>query len=248
MGLPVEEISFESDGLALRGWWVPHPKPRGVAVLSHGYVMNRSENAGLAYHLHSLGLACLLFDMRASGKSEGKQIGVGWLERRDVLAACQYAEKRAPGLVRVLIGSSMGAAASAFALAENPNAADALILDSCYHTLPDATIGWWRFIGGWPAAILLAPVALIAWPFAGFNPFLVNVGKALSRIDKPVLILHGRRDNLARPHHADKNYKSARETCDLIWFDDAGHSEARWCDAEGFIRVIDEFLAKARIL
>lgn len=252
MGLAMEEVEFESDGIRLRGWWVPHSQVRAVAVLSHGYVMNRSENAGLAFQLHQLGIASLLYDMRGSGKSGGRQVGVGWLERKDVLAACKFAEERLPGLPRVLIGSSMGAAASAFALADDPSAADALVLDSCYHSLADATLGWWRFIGGLPASILLAPVILVAWPFAGFNPFKVNVGKALAKIRKPVLIIHGRLDNLAMPKHAERNYRAAGsdfgERVQLIWFDKAGHSEARWSDSETFIRHLRDFLTMNGVL
>lgn len=241
VGVRVEDIEFDSSGFKLRGWWVPHAYPRGIAILLHGYVMNRAENAGLAATLHRHGFACLLFDFRASGHSDGKKVGIGWLERSDVLAACEFAKHKLPNRPIVVIGSSMGAAAGAFAAAECPNSADALVLDSCYNSLPKATLGWWRFLGGRFAAFFLAPVVLAAWPIAGFNPFRANVGSSLKDVSIPVLLLHGSRDNLVDPSHAYKNF-SCNPKNELVIFEGASHSEARWVQPDRYFEVLVRFL------
>ena len=248
LGVNTEEISFKSDGYILRGWWCGHDNPKAVFVLLHGYVMNRSENAALAAQFHKLGFSCLLFDFRASGKSGGKQVGIGWSERNDVLNACHFAGSLCPDVPRILLGSSMGSAAAAFAVAQNANSAQAIILDSCYSSFAKATLGWWRFLGGLPAMILLAPVILIAWPFTRFNPFRVDVAKALAQIKCPTLLIHGKRDNLALPHHATRNYKHAAGPKDLIWFETAGHSEARWTEAERYKDEVIQFLERNGII
>ena len=249
LGIPVEDVEFDSAGIALRGWWVPVSNPRWVAVLMHGYVMNRSENATLAAALHEIGCASLLFDSRASGKSDGGRVGFGVLEADDVLAACRFAESRAPGVQRVLVGSSMGAAAAAFALEKEPDCATVAILDSAYHTLPSATLGWWRFIGGRAAQILLAPTVLLAAPFVGFNPFRANVGRALAAIDKPILIAHGTDDRLVSCKHAKANFAAAqaagRTNVRLKLHEGAGHSEARWTRPAEFLSDISAMLAHA---
>lgn len=246
--LEVEDVEFKSEGMTLRGWWISHPAPRAVAVLVHGYVMNRAENAALASRLHTHGFACLLFDLRACGKSDGVSAGLGWLEAKDVLAACHYSATRHPGIPRLVVGSSMGAAACAFALSQNAEAASALVLDSSYHALSAATLGWWRFIGGTPAMVLLAPTVVVGWPIAGFNPFAANVGKALMKIEKPVLIMHGTKDTLVSPGHAVKNYSCARGPKRLVWFDGASHCEARWTHTERFISEIISFLGETDAL
>lgn len=248
LGVKTEEIHFESDGNTLRGWWCGHENPKAVFVLLHGYVMNRSENAALAAQFHKLGFSSLLFDFRASGKSGGKQVGIGWPERNDVLSACTFVESLCPGTPRILLGSSMGSAAAAFAVAQSPNAAQAIILDSCYSNFSNATLGWWRFLGGIPAMILLAPVILVAWPYTGFNPFKVDVASALSKIHCPTLIIHGRKDNLALPHHATRNFEHAAGSKDLIWFESAGHSEARWTEAERYQSEVLRFLEENGIV
>ncbi len=243
VGAPTEEVEFQSGSLSLRGWWVPFHSPRAVFVMLHGYVMNRAENAWLAAELHKRGFACLLFDSRASGKSDGRKVGIGWPERLDAIAACKEAERRYPGVPRILIGSSMGAAAAGLAVGEDPTCASAVILDSAYHTLPTATLGWWRFLGGTPAAVMLAPVVVVAWPMAGFNPFRVNVGESLKKANLPTLILHGRLDSLVNPVHAVRN-RNAAGHAEIEWFEDAGHSEARWTHPEEFVSRVLRFVER----
>jgi len=237
LGKPIEEIEFESDGLTLRGWWVPHPDPRGVFVLVHGYVMNRSENAVLAARFYDSGYSSLLFDLRGCGKSEGTSVGFGWLERIDVSHALRFASEKTSNLPKFLVGSSMGAVACAFALAENPSLADGLVLDSSYHDLPSATFGWWRFLGGEIASFVLFPVLFIGWALTGINPYRANVGNALKKIDKKVLILHGKHDRMISPSHAEKNHEASCNSR-LIWSEFAGHAEMRWIETDRYVKEV----------
>lgn len=242
LGAPMEEVEFQSrDGTPLRGWWVPSENARGVAILLHGYAMNRSENAALAAEMRRWGFSCLLFDFRNCGRSGGAVTTVGYQERLDVLAACDYVSNRKPDAPRVLIGSSMGAAAAAFALAQEPGCADALILDSCYSSLPSATLGWWRWLGGRPLMILLAPVVVAAALIVRFNPFRVDVGSALRMVAKPTLIVHGTLDSMVPPRHAERNLLLAAHAA-VRWMPDVGHGEARWLTPHRFHAALHEFL------
>ncbi len=230
LGSPQEEVDFLSkDGTALCGWWVEAENATAVAVLSHGYLMNRSELSPVAHTLCQLGVSCLVYDFRAHGRSGGKTTSMGYCERHDVAAAAIYAKLRCPGRKLVLMGSSMGAAASALALAEDISLAEALVLDSCYSTLSSASLGWWRFLGGKPLAFALSPVTLLAIPVIGFNPFRVDVSEALRKLStKPVLFLHGKKDVLALPKEANRNRGAHPGEGDIVWFEGCGHAEGRW--------------------
>ena len=241
LGAPQENVEFANgDGQTLRGWWLEQPGAKTVVILAHGYVMNRAEMAPVAAPLWKEGCSCLLFEFRAHGRSSGSRSGLGWPERRDVRAAVEFARSRAPGARVVLIGSSMGSAASAFALGDDPGLADALVLDSSYSRLSNAIPGWWRFVGGQALAIVLWPVTPLAGPFAGFNPYKVDVAEALARVTCPVLLLHGDSDDLALPSEAVRN----RDACngDLVWLKDSGHTEGRWVHTELYMRVLVDFL------
>lgn len=245
LGAPQENWDIESEGLRLRGWWIPADGATTVAVLSHGYLMNRSELAPLAYTLWRRGVSCLLLDLRAHGRSQGKQSYLGYREAEDVAAAVRAARKEVPGAKVVLIGSSMGSAASVFAAAANPGIADALILDSCYSKLSSAILGWWRLVGGRFLERLLWPTTLIAAPIAGFNPFSVDVSLALHEAGEvPVLILHGEKDTLALPSEAERNLAACRGPGEIVWFEDCGHSEGRWERSVQYDRAVLGFLAR----
>jgi len=243
LGVPQEEVEFQSsDGIILRGWWVEKPGSRCTVVLGHGYLMNRSELSPLAATLWQAGCSCLVYDFRAHGRSGGRKSGFGYLERFDVRGAVEFAKARKPGSSVVLVGSSMGSAASAFALADDPGLADGLILDSCYSRFPSAILGWWRFLGGPILSALLSPTVVIAAPLAGFNPFRVDVADALKRVKAPVLILHGDCDNLALPDEARRNAEACG--CEVVWLEKCGHSEGRWIHAEEYEAAAVEFLRR----
>lgn len=248
MDIEQEEVEFPSeDGTTLRGWWIGRPQTRATVVLAHGYLMNRSELTPLAVQLWREGCSALVFDFRAHGKSGGRKCGLGWIERKDAAAAARYARSRTPEAKIVMIGSSMGASASALAMADNAGLADALILDSGYSRLSSAVLGWWRFLGGNVLSVLLAPSVLVAAPMAGFNPFKVDIAAALRKVSAPVLILHGDCDSLALPREARRN----ADGCDrshIVWLASCGHSEGRYVHPELYYRSIEDFLRANGIL
>lgn len=244
LGAPQEWVEFDdpATGLKLRGWWVPCPNARGVVVCAHGYMMNRAELAPMAPKLLAEGFSTLYFDFPACGASPGKKSGLGWRERTAVIAAANWVREKEPGVPVVLLGSSMGAAASAFALTEAPEIADALILDSAYDHLSSAIDGWWNFLGGRKLQILLKPVILLGIPILGLNPFRIRVSEALKTVTKPTLILHGERDRLAVPDSARQNFAALAGPKEIVWFPGRNHSEARWEDPERYFEVVTGFL------
>lgn len=90
----LEDVSFEtSDGLMLRGWYVPS-RNRAVVVLVHGFAENRAQLLFEARALARAGFGVLLFDLRAHGESDGDRVTWGDSERRDVTAALDFASRR----------------------------------------------------------------------------------------------------------------------------------------------------------
>lgn len=249
-GAPQEDVWIEAPGgIRIFGWWVPNTTAKGVVVLCHGYCMNRFELVPVAFQLWQAGYSCLLFDFRGHGRSSRSPCSIGWREREDVLAAVRYARQREPGLPIALIGSSMGAASSAFAVGDQPSLVDALVLDSCYSRLSRAVPGWWRFVGGPVLAILLAPVLPIAGAMARIRPSKLDVASALARSKVPrVLLLHGKEDDLASPAEAERNLVSLGERGEAIWFEDCGHCEFRWVQPERYWRELSGFLERTLIL
>lgn len=250
LGVPQEWTEFADKGTGnlLRGWWVPHDDPALVMVCCHGYMMNRAELAPFASRLRDRGIAFLFFDFPAHGASRGRRSGFGYRERTAVVSAVEEAKKRYPRAKVVLVGSSMGAAASATALSENPGLVDGLILDSCYDRLVDAINGWWLFIGGRTLRFFLYPASLFGIPLSGVNPLRIVISQYLKKVEVPCLILHGGADTLAPPKAAQANYDALAGPKKLVIFDGRNHSEPRWEEPERYFGEIEAFLADHRML
>ena len=90
LGAACENVSFRtSDGLELKGWYVP--SKNGAAVISFpGRKGSQRPARILARH----GYGVLLFDRRGEGESEGDPNAFGWGGDRDVKAAIDYLQTR----------------------------------------------------------------------------------------------------------------------------------------------------------
>ncbi len=239
---PQEDIAFHTaDGLTLRGWWLPADVPKGCVVIAHGYLMNRCELSIVGSKLRQAGWDVLMFDLRAHGESQGQRCGMGWHEARDVEAAANLARSRSGDRPVVLLGSSMGGAASALALSKAPGLAQGMVMDSVYSQLPDAAMGILRvFVGRW-APKAFAPGIVLAWPMLGFKPWKVDLADHLPRVDCPVLMLHGSRDGLIPPDRARRNFEALPHPQGPIWFERAGHCEGRMLEPKRYVEVVLAF-------
>ncbi len=249
LGAPHQEVEFESEQGTVRGWWVPKEDSSRVAVIAHGYMMNRCELTPEAYCLWKEGVSCLLIDFRCHGKSRGSHCGLGFAERNDVVAAVRFARERVPNAKVMLIGSSMGSAAIGFAIGEDPSLADLVVFDSAYGKLSSAIQGWWRFTGGDWLATVLSPILLVAWPLIQINPFKIEVSSSIAKAGPiPMLFIHGGKDTLALPSEAQKNFDVAAGPKKLVWFEGCGHSEGRWLFPEKYREALFDFLMEHEFL
>jgi uncharacterized protein len=90
LGAPHEDVAFTtSDGLRLKGWYVP--SENGAAVIVFPGRRGPQKPARL---LVEHGYGVLLFDRRGEGESEGDPNALGWAGTRDLHAAVAYLQSR----------------------------------------------------------------------------------------------------------------------------------------------------------
>ena len=90
LGAQHEEVSFTtSDGLRLKGWYVPS-RNRAAVISFPGRASSQKRAKLLARH----GYGVLLFDRRGEGESEGDPNGFGWQGERDIHAAVAFLQSR----------------------------------------------------------------------------------------------------------------------------------------------------------
>lgn len=239
--VPFDTVSIPSrDDITLSGWWLPHPRARGVAVLCHGYVANRCEVLGVGLELHRMGLSCLLFDFRAHGESGGCYTTIGAREVNDALGAVDFAAQF--GLPILLFGSSMGGAVVIMTAARDERVG-AVIADSAYARLSQAVDTWWEAGFGKLIGKLCRPVKYLALLFTRTSLSDAEPVREIGKIaPRPVLLIHGDRDHLVPLQHAFDLYQSAGEPRTLWVANGSGHVQARVDQPEKYYEQIARFV------
>jgi len=130
LGADYESVEFQtSDGLTLRGWYIPSQNGAAVAVM-HGSSGARIRPLLHIRMLQANGYGVLAYDTRGHGESDGTTNALGWGAERDASAALAYMESRddvEPGRVG-LLGISMGAEI-ALEMASRDHSAAAIVAD-----------------------------------------------------------------------------------------------------------------------
>ena len=243
LGFPQEDVKIDTGGLTLTGWWTDCGDGNLVIVCCHGYLMNRCELMPFIVTLADLGASWLFFDFRCHGKSGGRLCTMGRDEATDVAAAVRFVRARRPGAKIVLFGSSMGGSASAIAVGDDPGLADGLVLDGAYSSMDEAGRGWWDFLGGKVAAVLLRPTLWIGRLFVGFNPAKVVIADYLMKAQhKPVLFLAGDDDPVVPIASLERNVVASGSLTWVEKFEGSGHGEARFREPERYVDAVRRFV------
>lgn len=251
VALPYEDAWTTSfDGLNLHGNLYVTDKNAPLQIMFHGYHGNptRDFSGGLPLAL-SQGFNVLAIDERAHGKSEGKCLTFGILERRDVLSWVQYAiEKFGPESRIILAGISMGAAtvlmASNLQFPENVKC----VVADCGYTSPAEIIAKVMKEMHLPPVLMMPFVRLGARLFGHFNLDETSAPKALAETKLPVLFIHGEDDRFVPCEMSRRNYEACNSEKVLFTVPEAGHGLSYIIDHEGYLKTREAFLKKQGLL
>ena len=214
-------------------------------ILVHGYTSEQSSIYDIARHYSDKGYNVLTPDLRAHGLSEGKYVGMGWLDRNDLLLWIDYLLKNYRDSEIILHGVSMGAATVMMASGENLPTNVKLIVEDCGYT------SVWDIF----SFKLKLRFNLSTFPVLNAASFITNVRagynyKEASSIDQikksvtPILFIHGNADEFVPVNMAYKLYDNTNINKELIIVDGAGHAESRLADEELYYGSIFSFIDK----
>jgi predicted MFS family arabinose efflux permease/pimeloyl-ACP methyl ester carboxylesterase len=192
-GATFENVAFtSSNGNQLSGWYLPSRSHAVTIILTHGLFRSRYEMLERALALWREGYGVLLYDLRRHGLSRAEFSTIGFEERHDVEAALGFARAREPENRMVLMGVSMGAAATLLAAAESEGPM-AVVAESSFLSFSDTVRHHVGLIGlpTFPFATLL--VRFTAWRL-NFNPADFDLLQAVKKIKCPILFIGGGAD------------------------------------------------------
>jgi dipeptidyl aminopeptidase/acylaminoacyl peptidase len=229
-GLDYESVSFStSDGLTLRGWFIPAATVLGeglqqgemawntcaTILVGHGYPFDKANILRHALFLHPR-FHLLVFDFRYFGESEGSYTTAGLLETRDVQAAVDYVKSRSdvnPERIGAL-GFSMSA--SAFILTRHPDV-KAIVADSPYAALEGLIARQFFFLPGFTKWPLVAMTKLYARILLGVRVSDAAPADVVRDLNTPLLLIHGDADSQVPIEHSQTIYAQADHDKTTLW-------------------------------
>jgi alpha-beta hydrolase superfamily lysophospholipase len=182
-----------SDSQVVRGWLVPGSPGDGVVLLLHGVRSDRRQMLQRARFLHSAGYTSLLIDLPAHGESSGDRITFGAHESVGVRASLAWLRGRFPRERIGVIGVSLGAAALVLARAQPQP--DAVVVESMYPTIAEATRDRISIRLGAKAGSLLGPLLVSQLPvWTGVSQSDLRPVEIIGSLRSPLLVASGTRD------------------------------------------------------
>jgi alpha-beta hydrolase superfamily lysophospholipase len=238
-----QEAQFvTSDGLTLKGWYVP-PQNGKVVIFVHGLGNDRRDLLDEAGFIAAHGYGVLLFDLRGCGQSEGSVVTMGYNERLDVRAAVDFVRLKAGADTPVaLFGHSMGAGLALLATAENPEIG-AVIVESSFTTLEDNVNDGVRVLTGLPPFPFAPLVIFFGQQEAGVDIRTVRPLDEIAQISpRAVLLIHGAKDATIPVENSYRLYKAAREPKQLYILPEVGHGGFLQAEPQVFPATVLRFL------
>ena len=226
LGLGFEAITLDgADGITLAAWSIPAERPRGTAVLVHGFRSTRNEMLDHAPYLHAAGFDVLLYDTRACGQSGGRYSTLGWREQADLRAVIDQVASRSEGRPLVVMAHSLGAATAILEGVDDDRVA-AFILEAPFTAIEDVVDrGFRHFTRPHLPAFPFAPLTVrLAEALIGQHRSAVRPIDVVDRLaPRPVLLVTGDRDAFVTPDDARRLAERAGRTCTWWLIPDAGH-------------------------
>jgi len=221
-GLVYEDAWFTAvDGVRLHGWYVPHPRPRGVVLFCHGNAGNVAMWGSVLRMLHDrMGVTAMGFDYRGYGRSDGAPSEAGVLA--DARAARAWLAGRTGTAENqiVLMGRSLGGAVAIDLAAAD--GARGLILESTFTSLPE--------------------VAHAAMPWLPLRTVMQTQFNSLAKIRNyhgPLLQSHGTADRLVPFGLGRQLFDAANEPKQFVAIPSADHNDPQ---TEEYYTALFEFL------
>ena len=244
-----EDWTIKSDdGLKLKAYYIlAQHQTNKTIVMAHGFMNSKEYEGGPAGMFHELGYNVLIPDDRAHGKSEGKIIGYGWLDRKDYLNWIKTVlAKKGTNQQIGMYGVSMGGATTMMLSGEKdvPKQVKAYIEDCGYTSVDDEVTYQAKQLYNLPKYPLVPTVSLISKIKAGYSYPEASAVKQLKNNKTPMLFIHGQKDTFVPTKMVDQLYDATNGPKEKLIVNNAAHAKSQETNYPQYKDKVQRFLTK----
>ena len=241
----VSEVSITAnDGAVMYADIVTVEDSHRWAILLHGYKRTRERVRNYAMFYSEQGFNTLMPDLRGHGKSGGSFIGMGWLDRFDIVKWAELIVSLDPDAVIVLHGVSMGAATAMMTSGEAlPTNVKAVIADCGYTSVWEEFANVMKSYTGLPEFPLMYTASFFAKLLAGYSYDEASSLEQVKKSPLPILFIHGTNDTFVAPEMAERLF-AAHPNGEIMLIDEAAHGQAMYLAPDTYFNAVFGFIDK----
>ena len=247
-----EDLTLKSvDGLDMKAWFLPAENPtKRFVICVHGYKCNGPDEFShmMPFYHYDLGYNYLLPDLTAHGRSEGKYIGFGSFDSKNILRWVDYLINRFGEDIEIILhGISMGAATVLTCNEMNPPDQVKLIIEDCgfigaYEQLSDTLQ---KMLGGIKLDFVVDLAGIVCKKIAGYNFKEVAPLKNMDKAKNPILFIHGESDDFVPTKFGKMMYDACTKVDkDFLWVPDTIHAYSYYNAKDEYEKKVKDFIAK----
>lgn len=235
---------ISKDGLKLVGYERKiSPQTKNWVIAVHGYTGRGSDMVQYIKQFEKLGFNSLIIDLRSHGKSEGKYIGMGWLDHYDLELWIEKIIQENKNCKIILYGISMGAATVTMATGDTlPGNVKLCIADCGYSSVWDEFKVHLKKLFHIPAFPILHIANIMSKLIVGYSFKEASSIEQVKKSKIPTLFIHGCQDKFVPYEMLDKIYNNAGCKKEKLEIEGAKHAESSNIDAEKYWKSIRKFV------
>ncbi len=231
-----------TDGLNLHADMTREEDSHLWAIVIHGYKSSNDSMMRYGARYAEAGYNVLLPDNRAHDESEGKYIGMGWLDKDDIECWIDWIMEQDDEAQIILHGVSMGAATTMMVSGDNPENVYGYIEDCGYTSVWDifGSELYKRF--SLPSFPVLNLANVVSRMRAGYSFKEASCVEQVEKCENPMLFIHGEDDDFVPVEMGYEVYEAANCEKEFYLVEEAGHAQAELKDPDAYWETVFDFI------
>ena len=241
-----EKLTLESDDgyiLVARQIMVNKDSDKWVIIM-HGYNGSMEDVYDIALQYGKNGYNILMPDLRASGESEGSFIGMGWLDRLDVINWMDVIIAEDLSADIVLHGVDMGAD-TALMISGEPVKSNlkAIVAEGAYTSAWDVLQKEFKLRHEkWPVFPMMEMVNPVAKVWGGYSLREASAVKQVEKTSVPILLIQGGQDTYVTEEMASELNQAVASSHDMVVIPGGTHGYCRYADSDTYYNKVFDFV------